>query len=149
MSLLIEDTTRSGMLLVHWFFLASDSQAGGLVQEADRYVNAVALTLIPSPNIDKHNRESPNLPTSLVSSSEPQPPPPSASILHAESNPPTIQTVRRREFHPPEIPVSPQSVNPSPYAPPYQQQFFQGISSSRTRILPSATVFDINIAWPQ
>ena len=52
------------MLLVHRFSLASDSQAGGLVQEADRYVNAVALTQIPSPNIDEHNRFS-NSPTSL------------------------------------------------------------------------------------
>ena len=101
-------------------------------------MNAFVLTNIPSPNIDDHNREFPNLPTSLVSSSEPQPPPPSTSALHAESIPPTLRLLCRYEFHPPETPISPQAVNPFPYAPPYQQQFFQGTSSSsRTRILPS------------
>ena len=45
--------TRSGML--YRFSLASDSQVEGLVQEADRHVYAVSLTLIPSPNIDEHN----------------------------------------------------------------------------------------------
>ena len=130
------------MLLVHRFSLASDSQAGGLVQEADWYVNAVALTLIPSPNIDEHNRGSPNLPTSLVSSSELQPSPPSGKqhcmAETLENNFPAMQPVRRREFHPPETPVSPQTANPSSYAPPYQQQPSQGtFSSSRTRILPS------------
>ena len=49
-----------------------------------------------------------------------------------------MQPVRRREFRPTESPVSSQAVNPSPYAPPYQQQPSQGTSSSsRTRILLS------------
>ena len=126
--------------MLHRFSLNSDSQVEGLVQEADRYINAVTLTIIPSvrfPNIDEHNRESPNSPTTLVSSSEPQPPPPSASTLHggnAESNFPAMQPVRRRDFHPPETPISP--VNPSSYAPPYPQQPSQGISSS-SQIFPS------------
>ena len=123
------------------FALSSDSQVEGLVQEADRYVNAVALSIIPSTRFlerDQHNRESPNTPTTPVSSSEPQQPLPSTSTLppgNVESNPPAMQPARRRKGQPPETPVSP--VNPSSeYVPPYQPQLSQGTSSS-SQTLPS------------
>ena len=47
-----------------------------------------------------------------------------------------MQPVRRREFHLPETPVSPQTANPSSYAPPYKQHPFQWTSLS-SQTLPS------------
>ena len=123
--------------------LSSDSQIEGLVQEADRYVNAVALSIVPSARFfegEQHNREPPRSPTSPVSSSEPQPQPPSTPTLrngNAESNPPAMQPVRRRKGLHPETPVTPvPSSSEYPYVPAYQQQPSQGTSSS-SQTLPS------------
>ena len=82
----------------HLFQGIQDIQVEGLVQEADRCINAVALSIIPSVRFrddDQHNQESPNSPTSPVSSSEPHPQPSTSTLSgsNAKSNPPDMQHV--------------------------------------------------------
>ena len=105
---MLEETTRPGR--PHLLSLSSDSLVEGLVQEADRRVNAVALSITPSVRFrdrDQHNQESPNSPTGPVSESS-SGPQPSTSTLRGgnDSNPPATQPIRRRKGQPPEIPVS-------------------------------------------
>ena len=121
-----------------------DIQVEGLVQEADRCVNAVALSIIPSVRFrddDQHDQESPNSPTSPVSSSEPHPQPSTSTLSggNAESNPPVMQPVRRRKGQPPAETPPANTSSEYPYVPPYQPQPSQGTSSS-SQPLPSESL---------
>ena len=144
------------------FSLSSGSQVEGLVEEADKCVNAVALSVNPSVGFldrNQHSRtpsSSPpacshvSPPTSRASSSEPQQQPPPISISHGpnESNPQVVQPFRRRKGQPPETPVS--TVDPSseypPHVPLYQQQPSQETdhASSSHQPLPSSQQPGVN-----